>query len=58
MVFFLQMSIDFETVRNDQLIYTKESVEALNFAVSANSHHSSSGMVWALCTALLNNGKF
>lgn len=48
-------SLDFERVDSNVLNFTRFSNETLNFAVSANSRNSSSGMNWALCTALENN---
>lgn len=53
---FFKGSIDFQRVEKhiNHLIY--ESNDTINFAVSANSRESSSGMVWTLCVALTNNG--
>lgn len=48
-------SLDFERVDASMLKLTKFSNETLNFAVSANSRNSTSGMIWAKCTALENN---
>lgn len=48
-------SIDFARVDSNTFEYTVNSSEMLNFAVSANSRDSSSGMTWAMCTASPNN---
>lgn len=49
-------SIDFERVDSDTLNFMRPfNGTTLNFAVSANSPSSSSGMVWSKCTALPNS---
>lgn len=37
--------------------FTINTTDGVNFAVSANTRNSSSGMVWALCTASESDGK-
>lgn len=48
-------SIDFETISSDVLSYRFETNNSMNFAISANSQTSSSGMIWAMCTVLPGN---
>lgn len=48
-------SIDFQRVDRNVFNYTLASNNTLNFAVSANSRNSTSGMKWVLCTALEGN---
>lgn len=47
--------ISFERVSRDVFHFERKSMVSLNFAVSANSHNSSSGMIWTKCTALAGN---
>ena len=56
-VFYLQGSINYERVSKYVTNFTISSNETLNFAVATNSRVSSSGMVWARCTAGSINGK-
>lgn len=42
--------IDFKVLRYDELIFNFTTSTVYNFAISANSANSSSGMVWAMCT--------
>lgn len=53
----LQESIYFERVNANVKEFTINTTDGINFAVSANSWNSSSGMVWALCTASESDGK-
>lgn len=48
-------SIDFERISSDVLSYRLKTNNSMNFAISANSEASSSGMVWAMCTVLPGN---
>ncbi|XP_031624527.1 cytokine receptor-like [Contarinia nasturtii] len=48
-------SIDFERIGSDVLSYRLETNNSMNFAISANSNTSSSGMIWAMCTVLPGN---
>lgn len=48
-------SIDFQLVSNDVHSYRLKTNNSMNFAISANSATSSSGMVWAMCTVLPGN---
>lgn len=48
-------SIDFERISSDVLSYRLETNNSMNFAISANSESSSSGMIWAMCTVLPGN---
>ncbi|XP_031640435.1 cytokine receptor-like [Contarinia nasturtii] len=48
-------SIDFAQIGSDVLSYRIETNNSMNFAISANSKLSSSGMVWAMCTVLPGN---
>lgn len=47
--------ISFERVSSNVFHFERKSKTSLNFAVSANSNSSSSGMVWTKCTALAGN---
>lgn len=47
--------ISFENVGPDAFHYERITNDTLNFAVSANSYNSSSGMIWTKCTALAGN---
>lgn len=44
--------ISFQRVNRNEFHFRQKSKTTLNFAISANSHHSSSGMIWAKCTAM------
>lgn len=46
---------NFTRVSANTSSYTHATNDTLNFAVSANALHSSSGMSWARCTAIANN---
>lgn len=48
-------SIDFKRVNSDVFSYRLKTNNSMNFAISANSDMSSSGMVWAMCTVLPGN---
>lgn len=48
-------TISFERVSHDAFHFQRKSNATLNFAVSANSYNSSSGMIWTMCTALAGN---
>lgn len=48
-------SIDFERISSNVLSYRLETNNSMNFAISANSETSSSGMIWAMCTVLPGN---
>lgn len=48
-------SIDFVSMGKSKTHYEHQSNETLNFAVSANSKSSTSGMFWALCTTANSN---
>lgn len=47
--------ISFERVNSNEFHFERKSNATLNFAVSANSYNSSSGMIWTKCTALAGN---
>lgn len=47
--------ISFERVSRSTFRFERKSNATLNFAVSANSYNSSSGMIWTKCTALAGN---
>lgn len=48
-------SIDFQRVSSDILHFQLKTNSTMNFAISANSMKSSSGMVWAMCTVFEGN---
>lgn len=48
-------SIDFKRVNSDVFSYRLKANNSMNFAISANSDTSSSGMIWAMCTVLPGN---
>lgn len=48
-------NIDFEQVDKNTFEYQYKSTESINFAVSANSFNSSSGMVWTKCKSSKDN---
>lgn len=48
-------NIDFEQVDKNTFEYHYKSTESINFAVSANSFNSSSGMVWTKCKSSKDN---
>lgn len=52
----LQSSFDFERLPASVTSFERATNDTLNFAVSANSNTSSSGMAWARCTAIADNG--
>lgn len=47
--------ISFERVNRNVFHFERKSNASLNFAVSANSYNTSSGMIWTKCTASANN---
>lgn len=52
-----QESVYFERVNASMKEFTINTTDGINFAVSANTKHSSSGMVWAQCTASESDGE-
>ena len=50
-----ESSMDFTHVNATTLHYRYRSNATINFAVAANSAKSTSGMIWALCTAAQSN---
>lgn len=48
-------NIDFEQVDVNTFEYHYKSTESMNFAVSANSQNSSSGMIWTKCKSSKDN---
>lgn len=46
-----ESSIDFVRVGAQEFNFVFKSYQTINFAVAANSVHSTSGMIWAMCTS-------